>query len=352
MQTLLTNFRTELRDRLLDVVWRQWTSLGVSGRGESWSGSVIDPEALLLFSCTIARYDPRLFDAVLEWLRINGRFINVQRIKRMLKEELFGGESVLRAVAAATSTSVDEAKWMRMSRGAKHKRVSKESLFFLKGGGPLPIVQEPDDLFAKYGLLRDRYRARGVAEPFRPEPLSNLLLRLRALLGVNARCEILQFLLLNGRGSPRAMAKDCYYFPATISKALAEMNRSGYVVSRTEGRHRFYKLVPDTWKELFVGDESKTNWVVWARLFSALEQIWLFLDQRDLSGKSALAQASSLRRLLKRRVISQLERSGAAFTFGDDSAYPGEALTPYFVMRMKNVLEWASHSSRVAKDTT
>ena len=135
MQTPLTNFRTELRDRLLDIVWRQWTSLGVSGHGKSWSGSVIDPEALLLVSCTIARYDPRLFDSILDWLRINGRFINVQRIKRMLKEELFSGEPVLRAVAAATSTSVDEAKWKRMSHGAKRKRGSKESLYFLKGGG-------------------------------------------------------------------------------------------------------------------------------------------------------------------------------------------------------------------------
>ena len=136
------------------------------------------------------------------------------------------------------------------------------------------------------------------------------------------------------------MAKDCYYFPATISKALAEMNRSGYVISRAEGRHRFYKLVPDMWKELLVGDDSNISWVVWARLFSALEQIWLFLDQRDLGGKSPLAQASSLRRVLKQRVISQLERSGPAFTFGDDSAYPGEQLTPYFVAQMKNVLEW------------
>jgi hypothetical protein len=49
--------------------------------------------------------------------------------------------------------------------------------------------------------------------------------------------------------------------------------------------------------------------------------------------------ASSLRRMLKRHVISQLERSRLAFTFGDDSSYPGEALTPYFVAQMKNVLE-------------
>jgi hypothetical protein len=287
----------------------------------------------------MGRHDARLFDAVLEWLRINARFVNVQRIKRMLKEEIFSGERVLAAVAAATSTSVNQAKWVRMTSGATKKRGEGEPLFFLEDGKPLPVVREPDALFAKYGFLRDRFEERGVAEPFRPQPLSNLLLRLRALLGVNARCEIFQFLLLNGRGSPRAMAKDCYYFPATIIKALAEMSQSGFVISRTEGRHRYYRLVPETWKELFVGSEP-TAWVVWARLFSALEQVWLFLDRRDLDAQSALAQASSLRRILNRSVVSQLERSGPAFTFGDDSAHTGETLIPFFVTHMRTVLDW------------
>lgn len=338
MQNLLTDFRTEFLDRLLDILWRQWTALGVSGRGQTWTGATIDPDALLLLSCTIARYDARLFDAVLEWLRINGRFISVQRIKRMLKDEIFAGEPVLRAVAAVTTTSENEAKWARITRAGTQAQRKKEALFFLKNGARLPVVHEPEPIFAKYGFLRDRFEERDVAEPFRPEPLENLLLRLRALLGVNARCEIFQFLLLNERGSPRAMAKDCYYYPATISKALAEMSQSGFVVSRTEGRHRYYKLRPETWRDLFLGKEVKTSWVVWARLFSALEQVWLFLDQRDLASQSALAQASSLRRILKRSVVSQLDRSGSVLMFGDDSTHSGEALIPFFVAQMRTIL--------------
>ena len=89
MTTQLTDFKHELLERLLDIAWRQWTTAGVSGRGAPWTGSVIDPEALLLFSCTIGRYDARLFDAIQEWLRVNGQFINVQRLKRIVKEERF-----------------------------------------------------------------------------------------------------------------------------------------------------------------------------------------------------------------------------------------------------------------------
>ena len=49
----------------------------------------------------MGRYDARLFDAVLEWLRINARFVNVERIKRMLKEEAFS----LRAPSEASATA-------------------------------------------------------------------------------------------------------------------------------------------------------------------------------------------------------------------------------------------------------
>ena len=226
------------------------------------------PDALLLFSCTMARYDARLFDAILEWLQINGRFNSVPRIKRMLKEESFAGEPVLLAMASATSTSENEARWVRMKRAGPKARRRGAPLFFSKKGTPLPVVREPDPNFARYGFVRDRFKARDVAESFRPELPSNLLLRLRALLGVNARCEIFQFLLLNGHGSPRAMARDCYYYPATISKALAEMSQSGFVVSRTEGRHRFYSLVPQTWEDLLLGNGSDMEWIVWPRLFS------------------------------------------------------------------------------------
>jgi len=346
MPTQLTDFRTELLDRLLDLSWSQWTTLGVSGRSPVWKGSTIDPDALLLFSCTMARYDARLFDAILEWLHINGRFNSVPRIKRMLKEESFAGEPVLLAMAAATSTSENEARWAGMKRAGTKARRRKSPLFFSKKGAPLPVVREPDPNFARYGFVRDNFEERDVAKSFRPELPSNLLLRLRALLGVNARCEIFQFLLLNGHGSPRAMAKDCYYSPATISKALAEMSQSGFVVSRTEGRHRFYSLVPQTWKELLLGDGSDMTWIVWPRLFSALEQIWLFLDEPKLGAQSELAQSSALRRILRRSVTSQLNRSGSNLMFGDDSAYPAEALIPFFVDQVRTLLDRAYEPNR------
>ena len=153
------------------------------------------------------------------------------------------------------------------------------------------------------------------------------------------RCEILGYLLLNHAGSPRAMASDCYFFPATISKTMAEMERSGFLVSRTEGRRRLYSLIPETWSQLFLGNEPPPEWLVWPRVFSALERIWLLVSRPDLENRSAFDQASELRRLLADGVSAQLERGRPGFAFGDIQAHPGEALTPFFIDRLRSLLE-------------
>jgi len=343
MQRLLTDFRVEFLDRVLEILWRQWSALGVSGHGPNWKGSVIDPEALLAFSCTIGRHDARLFDAIVEWVQLNERFINVQRAKRIIKDESFKGKAVFGAAAATAATSVHAGKWGGVTDLSNKKHKKAEALFYFEDGSALPIVKDADPRFREYGFLRDRFEPRGVARSFRPEPPSNLQLRLRALLGVNARCEILLYLLLNDEGSPRAMGRDCYYFPATMTKALAEMRQSGYVISRVEGRHRYYRLFPETWKKLLLQSEKKPRWIVWPRLFSALEHIWLFLNQEGLDSKESLVQASSLRRILIRSVVPKLNRCGLPLVFGGESAHLGESLLPFFVGRVRDVLSDLEH---------
>lgn len=342
MKTLLTDFRTEFSDQLLGLLWRQWTALGVAGQVSSWERTVLDPEALLLTSCTVARHDPRLFDAMLDWLQVNGRYLNIHRLHRMLKNYPFTGGAVYAAAASATSNPEQAAKWRRSSEPAKSPVRPEELLFRMADGQPLPVVHKPDPIFQAHGLLRDRYEPRGVAHPFHPEVVANLLLRLRAFLGVNARCEILAYLLLNGRGSPRAVARACGYYPATVTKALAEMGDSGYVVSRVEGRHRHYTLVPDAWHALLI-DKERLSWITWPPLFCALEQIWVFLHAPDRAEPAPLAQASALRRVLKASVTDNLAASGLPIIFGDDQPHTGESLIPFFIARMREVLDTIQH---------
>jgi DNA-binding transcriptional ArsR family regulator len=344
MKAPLISFRAAFREHLLDLLWRQWTALGVAGQSAPWKKTPLDPEALVAVSCTAARHDPRLFDAMLDWLGANGRYLNVGRIRRMLTEYHFAGGAVYAAVAATTSTAEQAVKWARSAEHVASDATEvaeprpEEPLFRLADGRPLPVVREPDPIFLAHGLLRDRYEPRGVAGQFRPEAAANLLLRLRALFGVSARCEILAYLLTNGRGSPRAVARACGYYPATVTKALTEMGDSGFVVSRVEGRHRHYTLVPEAWKGLLLG-EARPAWIVWPALFAGLERTWLFLQRPELAGQSELAQASALRRELKSGIADNLARSGLPPILAGEESQAGEALIPFFVERMGGVLD-------------
>ena len=118
------------------------------------------------------------------------------------------------------------------------------------------------------------------------------------------------------------------------------MEQSGLLISRIEGRYRFYEFPADTWRHIFLGKDSNPSWIVWARLFSALEQVWLFLNNNSQTDKSTLEQASSLRRVLRASVITQLDNSGIPFIFGNDSTYLGEDLIPFFIKRMRAILDW------------
>ena len=66
--------------------------------------------------------------------------------------------------------------------------------------------------------------------------------------------------------------------------------------------------------------------------------IWVFINDSEFYSRTALEQASSLRRLLTGGVITKLERGRPGYVFGDIQAHPGEELIPLFVDRLRAFL--------------
>ncbi|MEK7994210.1 MAG: hypothetical protein AAB403_10440, partial [Planctomycetota bacterium] len=93
-------YRDKLRLTRLRWLWREWTALGVAGTAAGEKRNVIDPEALLLFTGTVGRWDPRLFDEVVDWLSSNGRLINGPRLKRLLREYEFSSGRIIAAICS------------------------------------------------------------------------------------------------------------------------------------------------------------------------------------------------------------------------------------------------------------
>lgn len=336
MSTSLTEFKDFVLDQLLDLLWRQWSALGVAGSSASEESRVIDPEALLLFSLTVCRYDARLFDEILDWLMVNGAFLNVQRLKILEKQLDFQGKAQLSAVSEFMGKKSDYAlKWKGLS--ATHFLENPEPLFFSKDGRPLPLSGNIVPEFRSHGLLRGQIKLRGYSQPFPSKGMPSLLLRLRALLGVNARCELLCLLGAVNEIHPSDIARKTGYFPRTVQNALVEMARSGVVRMRSTKREKRYWLQAGVFDSLLRPEGKPTPWRNWSLLFRALEMLWLGLIGPKRQGLDLLLLASELRRL-EREMKPFLGEAGWGQYLRDDKAFLGEEYAEAFFQDMKGLL--------------
>jgi hypothetical protein len=308
----------------------------VAGYGSSEDSWIIDPEALLVFTCSLGRYEARLFDEVIDWLDTNGSFINIQRLRTIMKQEQFSGQKVISAIAAIMTERGKLLKWKKLAQ-QKGETTAVEDLFFQKNGQPMKLFGTPDDTFKKYGFSRGKIRYRGHTQPVSTFQNTGFLFKLRALLGVNARCEILIYLLTHESGHPRHIARETYFYQKTVQDILVEMARSGLVYVRTAGREKHYWLKKEDWLKLLLHEEQPPRWVNWPPLLNALEQIWLKLKDKTLLGLDPLAQSSELRGLMH-KVRPWIERAGFTKVLSDDKSYLGKDYIAVFISDVKKLL--------------
>jgi hypothetical protein len=335
MNPSLKNFKHEYEELLLNFLWRQWSAFGVAGQGAGEDRWIIDPEALLLFTCTMGRHDPRLFDEALDWLVENGRFINVMRLKRILRTAKFAGERTLAAVAACLCKGTEAAKWKLLAESVPPP-ASAEEFFISPDGKTQPVLGEPEPHFLRYGFKRGPLRLRGYSQTFRPAQPTNLALQLRALFGINVRCEIALYLLTHEAAHASQIARDAYYYERAVQSTLVDMNQSGVVGLRMSGREKHYWLKPESWAAM-LNRPNFPQWVTWPPLFSALERIWLKVNDPQLQELDPLLQSSELRRLMV-DIRPALERARYDKHLSDDREYLGEKYLPVFLNDVMKLL--------------
>jgi hypothetical protein len=272
MNKWLKKFNVQYRERLLHLSWGQWTTLGVPGHTQTISGSLIDPDALLVFSCFIARYDQRLFDEILEWLVINGSLLNVQRLKRMILNSPDTLRSMLGAVALWMRQRGGETKWASLSQSSPGPR-QEEPLFLLKQGRPLPVTRKIDPIFLPHGFLRNEIKLRDHGKPFPPDAPANLLLKLRAFLGVNSRADLAAYLLTHGEANAYEMARACWFSQRAVHDTLTQMRLSQLIQSAERGREIVYFIQRDRWDNFLRVIRPLPAWRNWPMIFRLLHGI-------------------------------------------------------------------------------
>ena len=299
MNDWLIKSKDQFQDCIFDFLWRQWSTLGVAGVTKSKDNRIIDPEALLLFSLSACRYEPRLFDEIIDWLFQNGQFINVQRLQQIQKKYDFHCGPQLSAIAELLSKkSRYKLKWSGLAK--KYYQKPAEPLFFGKDGTPLPCPQDKNanPEFVAHGLRRGQINLRGYSQSFDLHSPACLLLRLRALLGINARVEILCLLASVKEIHPSEAARRTAYYQKTIQTTLVEMARSGVVLTRTSKKEKFYRLKPGMLDTLLKPNGKSPKWINWPDLLKAVETIWLKLSELSTMTLDPLLLISELKKLM------------------------------------------------------
>ena len=283
METLLPDFRSRCQEAVLDLLWRQWCSLGVSGHAApAHPDRLIDLESLVLATSSLGCLEPRLFDEALDWLASFGFLINLQRLANLHRTHPLGKSQVLAAIADWLVNKATQPRWKAITKNDPKDRdaLVPEPLFSGSEGPPPAIL---DQIFRARGLDRSAFQPRGMSRA--PQPLlpPNLMASLRALIGVSARVEIVLFLSGSQTAAGAAeIARATGYAPRTLQALLQEMLLSGHLLSQepptrkttapSRRPHARYHLQPSDWAFLTSG-KSLPRWTPWASLYTVARSV-------------------------------------------------------------------------------
>lgn len=331
MQTSLQGFSSQLVARTVHFLWRQWGQLGVASASVTpRDGWVADPEALLLLSATFARHDPRFFDEIMDWLLKNAHFVNVPRLKSLLRRFNFSGQDVLAAMAGCVMNENRRLNWRLPHADSSEK----DSVLFLDAAGqPFPDFGTPDPLFLRAGFKRGRVELRGLSSPFNPVMPECALLRLRALFGVTGRADIMLYLLTHDTAHPSGIAREIGFSQKNVQDTLVDMAASGMVhTAQFEGRMKHYFVLKRDRACFLYHPETADlmpRWVVWPPLFRALEILLQETRHLEAQPLSPLLLASELRSLMG-KIRPLAHQAHKAEGLSDGTRFPGDAYTAVF----------------------
>jgi hypothetical protein len=298
----LSETRTRVSTRLLDFARDEWAQMGVfmvGSRRDTWAQ---DPEALLLFSLEIGRDDARFFDELLDWLRENGDLVSGRRLAAIAKHD-----PALSIVAAAVEWAADHGSRLRLASGIVAPRSEPVPLFRNTG-----LPGRADEIFLAHGLLKPPTAPSGKSSPPALELPINLAFRLRRHFGVNARAEIVRFLLTTGVPNATALAISAAAVSTkrNVSDALASLAAAGDVERIWVGNEARYGIDRKRWAAFLGLDPDRIpSHRDWPQLFHALMEIRRWFGRPDLEELTEYQRASEARQLFT-RLTPELSHAG------------------------------------------
>lgn len=296
-----TELRNRLHAALRDFLWDQWVALGLAGHANGAPVPfVIDPEALLVATLGFAMDEARFQGEVLDWLTRNGALLSVQRMKNLdLSMRVASPESV-RGLAAFMEKA-GYRNWRTLE--ALASSVANSEFSNSTGRG---MSRTPD--------------------PIRPEAF---LLRMRMLFGVNARAEVITWLLTHADGHAARIARETGWFSKSVQAILNDLEQAGMLNARTEGKRKEVALNPrgDFWHPDLA---TPLRWFSQAPFYLGMHHVLRTLEQTNLPELSVAARAIAIRRYLL-PLETSFRLAGLGDLYNGLSKDRGEALIERFM---------------------
>jgi len=318
---------------LREFAWDEWAQMGVLASAKRVSPWAQDPEALIVFTLEVARGDPRLFDELLDWLLVDESLLSVRRLRA-----LCDGPEDERLVDAALG-------WIALRRPQ-----ARLALRAKVDGEPVPLfrgmstgVRKPDPAFAAAGWSRPIAEPSGKARrPDLDAPI-NLAFRLRELLGVGVRAEVVRFLLTVDAQHVNAqlVAGSVCFAKRNVHEVLASLHAAGVVRQWTVGNEQRYVIDKEGWATLLgVDPGALPSEQPWPQLLRGLRAVLRWLQRPELDDLSDYLLSSQARDLLE-GVRRDFEYAGihvggavATGAWDDLEALVGDALSRLAARRL------------------
>jgi hypothetical protein len=289
----ISAFSRRLSQRLVEFTWDEWAQMGLLATPHRQSPWAQDPEALIVFTLEVARAEPRLFDELLDWMLVNEALLSVRRLRAMCVDET--DRSLLAAALAWLSRERPQA---RLGNGAKATPPATVHRLFHS----VIHVSEPDEAFASAGWLRPTLSPSHKSQPPDPAAPINLAFRLRQILGVGIRAEVVRILLTVQAPwvNAQTLARSTGYAKRNVHDALAGLSAAGVVSAFTVGSEQRYAADRPAWEALLGSkpDELPVH-RDWPQLLGVLRRILRWSEQPDLASMSDYLRASQARDLLE-----------------------------------------------------
>lgn len=99
-------------------------------------------------------------------------------------------------------------------------------------------------------LFGEDIEVRGMSVAPDPNDAEAFLFRMRALFGINARAEVLTWLLTHRSGHPARIARETGWYSKSVQSILSDLESSGLVAAQRKQREKQFRLEHERWLHL------------------------------------------------------------------------------------------------------